>query len=300
MIEFSVQDVMTKLCVLSGELLDFFNIGERPINLYGVPRGGVFVAMQLLAARSSCFSIVDSPTAADCIIDDIIDSGKTKEFFRQKYPGKPFFVLQEKAGSEWVVFPWEKKLESDSSLGSGEDIATRLIQWVGEDITRGGLVKTPERFAKAWRHWTSGYNVDPSALLKTFTDGAEGYDEMVVLKSVPVWSQCEHHLAPFFGVAHVAYIPDKRIIGLSKISRIVDIFARRLQVQERLTNQVADALSEGLQPQGVGVILECRHTCMESRGIQQAGIVTSTCALRGVFRTDPSARAEFLQGCKNA
>jgi GTP cyclohydrolase I len=214
--------------------------------------------------------------------------------------GRPFYALHTKTDpTEWVVFPWEKQQhQDDGSLSSGEDIGTRLLEFIGEDPKREGLLKTPERFARAWRHWTSGYEQDPSTVLRSFADGAERYDEMILLRNVPIWSHCEHHLAPFFGVAHIGYVPDKRIIGLSKISRIVDVFAHRLQVQERLTNQIADALQDGLVPKGVGVLIECRHTCMESRGIHQAGITTSTCALRGVFRTETATRNEFLAGVK--
>ena len=127
---------------------------------------------------------------------------------------------------------------------SGDDIAVRLLQFIGENPERGGLLETPKRFIKAWRQHSSGYGVDPKDVLKTFEDGAESYDEMVLVRDIPVYSHCEHHLAPFFGVAHVAYIPNGSIVGLSKLSRLVDIFARRLQVQERLTNEIADAMKE--------------------------------------------------------
>lgn len=158
---------------------------------------------------------------------------------------------------------------------------------------RGGLEETPDRVAKAWEFWTSGYGHDPSEVLKVFEDGADDYDEMVVVKDLPFYSHCEHHLAPFFGTATVAYIPNGRVVGLSKLSRVVNIFARRLQVQERLTTQIADALYENLDPLGVGVVIKARHLCMESRGICQQGHQTITSALRGAMRSDPAARAEF-------
>lgn len=175
-----------------------------------------------------------------------------------------------------------------------EKVGEDLLRAIDEKIDRPGLRETPQRFAKALDHWFSGYKEDPKKILKTFEDGAEGCDQMVVQLDIPIWSHCEHHIAPFFGVAHVGYIPNKRIVGLSKISRLCDIFARRLQVQERLGNQIADAFTEHLQPLGVGVQLICRHTCMESRGIQKAGTATITSALRGVFLSDPSVKAEFL------
>lgn len=163
-----------------------------------------------------------------------------------------------------------------------------------EDPSRGGLSETPDRVVKAWDSWSSGYGQDPAALLKTFEDGAERVDEMIVVSGLPVYSHCEHHLAPFWGEAHIGYIPDGRIVGLSKFGRLVDCFARRLQVQERLTQQIADAIQEHLQPKGVGVILRCRHMCMESRGIRTPGTVTTTSALYGVIKTMPDPRAEFL------
>ena len=169
-----------------------------------------------------------------------------------------------------------------------------LVAQVGEDPGREGLVDTPERCARAWAEWTSGYGQDPAAVLKSFVDGSEHYDELVFQGNISVYSHCEHHLAPFFGVAHIGYIPSGRVVGLSKLARLVDVFARRLQVQERLTVQVARALHEALQPRAVGVVLECRHLCMESRGIQRAGTVTKTSALLGEFRHEPEARAEFM------
>ena len=144
----------------------------------------------------------------------------------------------------------------------------RLIKDLGENPDRPGLRETPERVAKAWHHWTSGYDQDPNEILKVFEDGAENYNELIVVRGIPVYSHCEHHLAPFFGIATIGYTPAGRIVGLSKLTRLVDCFAKRLQVQERLTMQVADALTEHLKPRAVGVVIRCRHMCMESRGIR--------------------------------
>lgn len=164
----------------------------------------------------------------------------------------------------------------------------------GEHVGREGLKETPMRVAKAFEEWTAGYDIDPLSVLKTFEDGADGCDQMVLVRDIPFYSLCEHHLAPFFGVAHVAYIPHGKVVGLSKLSRLVDIFARRFQVQERMTNQIADALEEHLHPVGVGVMLQARHLCMESRGINRQGASTVTSALRGAMREQGEARAEFL------
>lgn len=171
--------------------------------------------------------------------------------------------------------------------------ADGLLDAIGE-AEREALIETPARFAKAWEFWTKGYRENLDDLLKTFGDGADGYDEFVIETDVPVYSHCEHHMAPIFGVAHVGYIPSGRIVGLSKIVRLVDHFARRLQVQERLTVQIAEALSQGLGARGVGVVLQCRHMCMESRGVNRPGVITSTSCLLGVLRDKPDARAEFL------
>lgn len=169
----------------------------------------------------------------------------------------------------------------------------RTIEPQGEYL-RQGIEETPSRVAKAYETWFGGYDIDPISLLKVFEDGAEGCDQMVLETNIPVYSHCEHHLAPIFGVAHVAYIPRGKVVGLSKLARVVDAFARRLQVQERLTNQIADTIQKGLEPQGVAVMLQCRHFCMESRGIKTAGVVTTTSALRGAMKREPECRAEFM------
>lgn len=177
------------------------------------------------------------------------------------------------------------------------ELIEELLGYLDPDHPREGLADTPARVAKAWRHWCSGYDMDPAEVLKVFEDGAASYDEMVLVRDIPLYSKCEHHLADIFGTACVAYIPNGRIVGLSKLSRLVDGFARRLQVQERLTVQIADALEEHLKPLGVGVLIRARHMCMESRGICQQGHHTVTTALRGAMKHDPRTRSEFLAAC---
>lgn len=275
--------------------------------LWGVPRGGVPAALLVALAANeismaNVFRVVDTFEEAEIVVDDLVDSGRT----RAQFAGKPFAALFTKRAAqddadgwhlyghvlpiqEWVVFPWEA-----SEAQSASDIVVRLLQFVGEDPKREGLIETPTRTMNAWREWTAGYGVNPADVLKSFEDGASSYDEMVLVKDIPVYSHCEHHLAPFFGVAHVAYVPDKRIVGLSKLSRLVDVFARRLQVQERLTVQIADALLEALAPKGVGVMVQCRHLCMESRGVARSRLVTVTTALRGCIK-EGQAREEFLE-----
>lgn len=263
-----------------------------PIQIWGVPRGGVPAAYLIAAAHPGRFHVVDKEEEAFAIVDDVVDSGITRS--RWSASGKPFVALIDKSVAgpyqgEWLEFPWEESEEKGI-----EDHIIRLLEFVGEDASREGLKETPARVAKAWKHWCSGYGKKPEDILKVFTDGAKGVDEMVVIRDIPLYSTCEHHLAAIFGTATVAYIPNGKIVGLSKINRLVDLFARRLQVQERLTNQIADALVEHLQPLGVGVIIKARHLCMESRGVCQQGHHTITSALRGVIKGKPEARAEFM------
>ncbi len=294
-----VQDLC---CTLGAHIINQLKTDEAPmpvLKVYGVPRGGVPVAYMLAGLAPDSFQLCDDPNLADVYVDDIIDSGSTAAKWSKAHPSKAFFAMIDKlnvSGKQfkdaWIVFPWERGDEKETE--GIEDNIVRLLQFIGEDPKRGGLLDTPKRVAKAWKHWASGYGVDIPALLKTFEDGADGCDEMVVVKDIPFYTHCEHHMAPFFGTATIAYIPDGRIVGLSKLPRVVNAFARRLQVQERLTNQIADAIQEHLQPKGVGVVIRARHLCMESRGIQQQGHYTITSALRGVMRESPEARAEFL------
>ena len=168
-----------------------------------------------------------------------------------------------------------------------------ILAGIGEDPDREGLLKTPERVAKALRFLTQGYSQDPGALLNQALFTVD-YDEMVVVKDIDVFSLCEHHLLPFFGKAHVAYLPAGKVVGLSKIPRLVDMFARRLQVQERLTVQVAEAIQETVRPRGVGVVIEAMHFCMIMRGVEKQNSVAVTSCMRGAFRDQRETREEFL------
>jgi len=169
-----------------------------------------------------------------------------------------------------------------------------LLAHVGEDPTRQGLVRTPERVATAFQFLTSGYHL---SLEQVVGQGVfdEAHEEMILVRDIELYSLCEHHLLPFYGRAHVAYIPNGRLLGLSKMPRLVDMFARRLQVQERLTDEIADAVMEVLQPQGVGVVIDAAHLCMMMRGVEKQNSRTVTSAVRGLFRSDSKTRAEFLQ-----
>ena len=191
-----------------------------------------------------------------------------------------------------------KTASSPASMGEGlsefstEEIVREILSRLGENPSRQGLLATPARVEKSLAHLTKGYNEDPTMLLR----GAlfdEDYDEMVIVKDIEMFSLCEHHMLPFFGKVHVAYIPKGKVIGLSKIPRLVEVFARRLQVQERLTRQIADAIQQAIQPQGVGVVIEARHLCMMMRGIEKKHSYTVTSAMVGCFR-QKETRLEFL------
>jgi GTP cyclohydrolase I len=173
------------------------------------------------------------------------------------------------------------------------DLVRRMIALIGEDPEREGLRKTPERFEKALKYLTSGYHQNADNILNGATFSVS-YDEMVVVKDIEFFSLCEHHLLPFFGKCHVAYLPNKRVIGLSKVARLVNMFARRLQIQERLTSQIAQAIEEKISPEGVGVIMEARHLCMQMRGVEKQHGQAVTSAMMGCFRHNKQTRDEFL------
>ncbi|MBE2187546.1 MAG: GTP cyclohydrolase I FolE [Rhodothermales bacterium] len=191
------------------------------------------------------------------------------------------------------LYEREDRYDADATEALAAHVRDTL-RLIGEDPDREGLVKTPERVAKAYQFLTQGYEMDPEAILRSalFT---EDYSEMILVKDIEVFSQCEHHMLPFFGKAHVAYIPNGKIVGLSKIPRLVDVFARRLQVQERLTLQIRDCLQDVLQPQGVAVVIEAQHMCMMMRGAEKQNSSTTTSAMSGVFLDNIHTRSEFMR-----
>ncbi|PXW25428.1 GTP cyclohydrolase I FolE [Paraburkholderia caballeronis] len=180
------------------------------------------------------------------------------------------------------------------SRTEAEDAVRVLLRWAGDDPTREGLIDTPARVARAFEEFFAGYQLDPREILSRTFSEVDGYDEMIVLKDIRFESYCEHHMVPIIGRAHVAYLPEHRVVGISKLARLVDAFAKRLQIQEKMTAQIADTLNDILQPKGVGVILEASHQCMSTRGVHKAGVEMVTSRMLGTFRTDPSTRREFL------
>jgi len=169
-----------------------------------------------------------------------------------------------------------------------------LIRWAGDDPDREGLRDTPARVARAYGEWFAGYGADPDEMLRRTFEEVEGYDEMVVLRDIPFESYCEHHLAPIIGKAHIAYLPRRRVVGISKLARLLEVYAKRLQIQEKMTAQIANALDRVLQPRGVGVVIEAQHQCMTTRGVHKPGVAMVTSRMLGAFRDDPATRREFL------
>lgn len=268
--------------------------------VYGIPSGGILPAFVISQEFGIPMLQRDQITFDSLVVDDLVDSGETLERLHEKETGKyqtavlyrkgktkyePTYFLKD-IGDEWINLPHESK---DTQIDLN---ITRILQYIGEDPKREGLKDTPKRVIKSYKEIFAGYGKNVKDILTTF-DG-ENYDEMVLLKDIEFYSMCEHHMLPFFGKAHVAYIPSKKIVGLSKLARVVDIYARRLQNQERLTMQVACALQEHLEPLGVAVVFEGEHFCMKCRGVGKQNSVMKTAYLTGVFKEDGNnARHEF-------
>lgn len=253
--------------------------------VYGVPNGGMIVCLFLGLTPSQ---ITYDPSKATLIIDDVIDSGETKKRYQLMYPNTLFIALFNRP-SQWVVFPWEADHPSESGIESN---ITRVLEYLGEDVKREGLLDTPKRVVKSWKEIYGGYDTKVEDLFTTFS--ADGYDQIVLLKDIEFYSNCEHHMQPFFGKAHVAYIPNERVVGISKLARLVDAYSRRLQIQERIGDQVTEALMTYLKPKAAACIVEAKHMCMCARGVGKQNSIMTTSSLKGVFRTDGLARAELM------
>lgn len=180
------------------------------------------------------------------------------------------------------------------SRDEAEEAVRTLIRWAGDDPTRDGLKGTPDRVVRAYEEYFRGYAMDPLGVLERTFEDTEGYDEMVVVKDIPFASHCEHHIAPIIGVTHIAYIPTARVVGISKLARLVEVYAKRLQIQEKMTAQIANTLSDSLCPKGVAVVVEAIHECMTTRGVDKPGVGTVTSHMLGVFRDNSDTRREFL------
>lgn len=272
---------------------------EVAIKVYAFDRRSIAVAM-MLNTPSLLIELVDNVQLADCIF--AVEPVKNMDDLDTLIAEFDMSYVSVKLPSSDILFSWEtapvevscEERERERKIKGIQPVITQLLPFIDTNHAREGLNETPHRVAKAWAKWTEGYHMDAASILKVFEDGAEKCDEMVIVKDIPIYSKCEHHLADIFGTATIAYIPNGKIVGLSKLSRLAEMFSRRLQVQERLTNQIADAIEEHLEAKGVGVVIRARHMCMESRGICQQGHHTITSALRGVMKDNHEARAEFM------
>lgn len=197
-----------------------------------------------------------------------------------------------------ITLPERAELTGDAggrpSREEAEQAVRTLLRWAGDDPTREGLRDTPARVVRAYEEFFQGYEADPEDILRRTFEETDGYDEMVVLRDIRLESHCEHHMVPIIGKAHVAYLPDRRVVGISKLARVVEVYARRLQIQEKLTAQIANTLNDVLQPLGVAVVIEAAHQCMTTRGVHKPGVTMVTSRMLGAFRTDPSTRREFM------
>lgn len=265
--------------------------------IYGIPTGGFHISnavvMYLRALGYINTHAVETVTNGETIlVDDLVDSGETRNRWNEQFPGCKFYTAFNKQTDDrdrgkWLSFPWERGVGHDGP----EDNIRRILQFIGEDPSREGLSETPARVVKSYKEIFSGYTTDLAGLMKCFEEPT--CDEMVLLKDIEFYSVCEHHMQPFFGKAHVAYVPNGRVIGVSKLSRVVDAFSRRLQVQERLTQQVTKALDEHLRPRGSACIMEARHFCMVCRGVRKQNASMVTSSLTGCF-LEPTPRAELF------
>ena len=316
----TIKKASKEATVSINERLPFLN--DRPVFLYGVPRGGIPAALAVKSEweKMPYFStkypfgieMVDRVHLADIIVDDLIDSGKTMGRLYSAWTcerpehriigpegpdGFPFFALFDKRKDKepvWYVFPWE--IDAGNKDSSAHDSVTRFLQVIGEDVQRDGLLETPQRVVKSWDYLYSGYNQDPADVLKEFVDNC---DEMVLLKDIEFYSTCEHHLQPFYGKAHIAYLPNGRVVGISKLARVLEIYARRLQIQERICQQVTTALDNHLTPKGAACVLEAKHFCMMCRGVEKQNSVMITSSLTGAFR-EAVVRSELFSLIRGA
>ena len=188
----------------------------------------------------------------------------------------------------------QRRLPARPTREEAESAVRTLLRWTGDDPEREGLLGTPERVVRAYEEWFAGYGEDPVAILERTFEETAGYDEMVVLRDIRFESHCEHHLAPIIGVAHCAYLPNKRVVGISKIARVIEIYAKRLQIQEKMTAQIANAIQDVLRPRGVAVVVRATHQCMTTRGIHKPGVSMVTSRMLGAFRNNEATRREFL------
>lgn len=270
-----------------GDVFDKLAEIDKPnINIYGVPCGGMILTAFLKNA-----SAVHRPDLADIILDDLVDSGQTRAFYVNQYPAIPFHTLYiKKDPSDWFTFPWETEHPGKNNI---QHNIIRVLQYIGEQPNREGLLETPNRVVQMFAEIYSGYYINPKDIFTVFD--AEEHDQIILLRDFEIYSMCEHHMLPFFGKCHVAYIPNEKIVGISKLARLVDIYSKRLQIQERICQQVTNDLIQYLNPKGAACIIEATHLCMRMRGVNKQNSIMTTSSMKGVFLEDQSAKSELLQ-----
>ena len=290
--ELSWSDVVHRARVIA-ERIDLI-FAKRAVKIYGVPRGGVYAAQSVMSFIEGDAYLVEEPDD-DCIfIDDVLDSAKTRDNIATEYDYDiPFYTLVNKQAEKslqgiWVSFPWERMNKENAPT---ENIR-RLIEYIGDDLNREGLQETPERVIRSYGKLFGGYKQNPKDIIKTFKD--DSCDEMVVIKNIEFFSTCEHHMLPFFGKAHIAYIPKGKVIGISKLIRILEVYTRRLTIQERICQQITGALQGMLKPRGAACVLEAQHFCMTARGVEKQNSIMVTSSLTGVFKESKETRNEFI------
>lgn len=302
MIHYTPAEFNDDIQILAAILMKHMAQKDRVFNpvfdkIYGVPRGGLPVAIAI--GERLGLELTDNPDQEKVlVVDDLVDSGITMK----RFPNNRFACLHVKPHSprpnffareipnEWIKYFWEAE---EPPI---QDHIVRCLQYIGEDPTREGLVETPDRVVRAWGEWFAGYKQDPADIFKQF-DG-DGIGGLVYLKDVEFYSTCEHHMAPFWGKAMIAYIPNGKVIGVSKLARLLDIFSRRLQIQERIGEQVTDALMQYLTPIGAACLIEAKHLCISSRGVRKQQSSMGYSSLKGVFLEDSergvASRAELM------
>lgn len=298
MIQYSQKEFATDIEVLANSI-----DSKKYTSIYAIPRGGIYVGIALSTRLSLPLVDLVNIHKSTLIVDDLVDSGATRKRYMyndfacihiKKHTPKeliPNYYVKIKDG--WIEYFWERY----SNERPAEDAVIRLIEMIGEDPNREGLLETPKRVIKSYKTLFSGYKQKPEDIIKTFD--ADGYNELVLLKDIEIYSMCEHHILPFVGKAHIGYIPDKKVIGISKLARIADMFAKRLQIQERLSDNITSTIMEYLKPVGVACVIEAQHLCMRMRGVGKQNSTMVTSSLKGIFLEDSdagrAARKEFME-----
>jgi len=269
--------------------------GKQYKGIYAIPKNGMYVAHYL--SKHLGIPIVQFPGPEILVVDDLVDSGHTLRDFpydkavlyvKNGNVDKVTYFVEAWSSSPWIKFFFEKDTDIQEHI-------RRMLEYIGEDPTREGLIDTPKRVVKSWSRLYGGYKQKAEDILTTTFAEIGDYDQMVVLRDIDFFSTCEHHMINFSGRAHVAYLPDNKVVGISKLARLVDMHARRLQIQERMTNDIAQDLQRILQPKGVAVLVEGGHFCMKARGVEQLNSVMVTSKLTGCFKEEPATRAEFFK-----